>query len=142
MTCWAGDRLLDSSAPAACSLIRPMKLLTILKLTSASRRARRISRAISSTSFSPRRPLPRMRVKIASNRSESESNIRRRPSGGEQGVDELFGVELDQILGALPHPDQLHRDPQLGLDRQDDPALGGAVELGEDDAGHADRFAG
>src|SRR5437763_3409625 len=146
MTCWAGERLLDSSAPAASSFTRLMKLLTTLKLTSASRRARRISRAISSTSFSPRRPLPRMRVKIDSKRSDSESNMRPgsvRPGrlGGEERVDELLGIELDQVSGRLAHTDELDGDSQLLLDGQDDPALGRAVELGQDDPGHVDRLA-
>src|SRR5256885_11203728 len=126
-----------------------MKLLTTLKLTSASRRARRISRAISSISFSPRRPRLRIRVKIDSNRSDSESNMRVRVYGGlggscsdgEERLDELLGVELDEVGGRFANTDQLHGDPQLGLHGQDDPALGGAVELGQDHAGHLDRLA-
>src|SRR5256885_12950974 len=116
-----------------------MKLLTTLKLTSASRRARRISRAISSISFSPRRPRPRILVKIDSNRSDSASNMRPgslggRPAGrplsflfrpgcsslrsglvGEERLDELLGVELDEVGRRLAHADELHRDPQLRL---------------------------
>ena len=76
MTCWAGVRLLESSAPTQRSRMRATKRLTTTKLTSASRRARRISRRTSSTSASPRRPRLRRRPKMPSKRSESDSNMR------------------------------------------------------------------
>src|SRR5438067_1912136 len=75
MTCCAGVRLCDRSAPTHCSLMRAIRPLTTLKLTSASSRARRISRRTSSTSGSPRRPRPRRRLKIPSKRSDRESNM-------------------------------------------------------------------
>src|SRR6266508_915993 len=76
MTCWAGLRDLDSSAPTARSLILATKLRTTLKLTSASSRATRISRSTSSTPASLSRPLPRRRRKMPTNRSERASNMR------------------------------------------------------------------
>ena len=42
-------------------------------------------------------------------------------------------------LDALADADDLHRQAELRLDREHDAALGGAVELGEHDAGHVDR---
>src|SRR5205823_9316739 len=75
MTCWAGLRLLERSSPMACSLMRATTPLTTRKLTSASSRAKRISRRTSSTSFSPSRPRLRSRLKMVSKRSESASNI-------------------------------------------------------------------
>jgi hypothetical protein len=77
-TCWAGLRAFESSRPTRSSRTRPMKFLTTLKLTSASRRASRISRRTSSTSSSERRPLPRSLVKMPSKRSERASNMERR----------------------------------------------------------------
>ena len=49
-------------------------------------------------------------------------------------------VERAQVLEPLPDADQLHRDAEVGGDRQRDAALGGAVELGQDDAVDLDRF--
>ena len=49
------------------------------------------------------------------------------------------GIELDEILDLLADADDLHRQAELRLDREHDAALGGAVELGEHDAGHVDR---
>ena len=60
-------------------------------------------------------------------------------SPADQGFDELGGVEVDQVLGALAQADQLDGDAQLGPDGQDDPALGGAVQLGEHHPGDAGR---
>ena len=76
MTCWAGFSASDSSVPTVRSRMRATRSRTTVKLTSASSRARRISRRTSSTSASPRRPLPRSRLKIPSKRSESDSNMR------------------------------------------------------------------
>src|ERR1044071_348521 len=76
MTCWAGFRALESSSPRQASRTRDTKPRTTAKLTSASSRARRISRRTSSTSSSPRRPLPRRRGKIPPKRSVSASNMR------------------------------------------------------------------
>ena len=49
------------------------------------------------------------------------------------------GLEGLEILDLLAHPDQLDRHPALGM-RSDDAALGGAVELGQDEAGEPDRL--
>src|SRR5436190_22891855 len=76
MTCWAGERLFDRSAPMHASRTRSWKPLTTVKLTSASSRASRISFRTSSTSSSVSRPLPRRRVKMPSKRSERLSNMR------------------------------------------------------------------
>ena len=75
MICCEGFNALESSSPTARSRIRPMRLLTTSKLTSASSRARRISRSASSTSSSLSLPLPRSFPKIPSNRSVNASNI-------------------------------------------------------------------
>ena len=52
--------------------------------------------------------------------------------------DELFHKALrgegDEVVDALTHADEPHRQPQPLLDRHDAAALGGAVELGQDDA--------
>ena len=53
----------------------------------------------------------------------------------EQGVDELVGVEGDEVADGLAEADELDRDAELGLDGEDDAALGRAVELGEHHAG-------
>src|SRR5581483_752663 len=108
MTCWAGLRLLERSSPTHFSLMREMTPLTTLKLTSASRRASRISRRTSSTSFSPRRPRLRRRLKMVSKRSESASNIeevrlRQVPvlygGHGEDRGRTAAAVELEQVGG-------------------------------------------
>src|SRR5439155_17305529 len=52
----------------------------------------------------------------------------------EQRVDELVGVERDEVVDRLAEADQLDRYAQVGLDRERDAALGGAVELGQHDA--------
>ena len=89
-------------------------------------------------SLSVSRPRPRSRLKMPSKRSASASNTLHRRYREERGG-ELVGVERDRgRSGASPDADQLHGDAQLGLDRQDDAALGRAVELGEHDAGHVD----
>src|SRR5947208_3444072 len=45
---------------------------------------------------------------------------------------------VDEVVGRLTEPDQLHRDAEIGLDREHDPSLGRAVELREHDPGHLD----
>ena len=111
----------------------------------------RISRRTSSTSASLRRPRPRRRVKIPSKRSVRLSNMgslrlpdrtgagtsdraRRSAAGSEQRVDELLGIEVDEVVGALAQADQLDREAELALDGDHDAALGRAVELGQHDA--------
>ena len=54
-----------------------------------------------------------------------------RPS---EGVDERVGIEVDQVVGPLAEAHQLDRQAELALDRDDDAALGRAVELGQHDA--------
>src|SRR5437763_3871788 len=61
------------------------------------------------------------------------------PSLREEGLDELVGVELDEVVGRLAEADQLDRNGQVRLDRQGDAALGRAVQLGQDNAGDPDR---
>src|SRR5207237_10887049 len=95
ITCCAGLRLFDRSAPTHCSLMRAISPLTTLKLTSASSRARRISRRTSSTSGSPRRPRPRRRLKIPSKRSDRESNMGASGYRGAASTDH----EPDEALG-------------------------------------------
>src|SRR3954470_4238614 len=56
----------------------------------------------------------------------------------EQRVDERLGLEGCEVVGTFAQPDQLDRDSQLALDGDDDAALGGAVELGQHDAGDVD----
>src|SRR5713101_326895 len=48
-------------------------------------------------------------------------------------VDEGGRLERRQVVGALAEADQLDGHAQFPLDSDDDPALGGAVELGQDD---------
>src|SRR5690242_16623824 len=59
-------------------------------------------------------------------------------TSGEERPGEVRGVERAQVLDPLPDPDQLHRDTQLVRDRKRDAALGGAVELRQDDPGDLD----
>ncbi len=42
----------------------------------------------------------------------------------EEGVDELVGVEGDQVVGALAEPDELDGETELALDGDDDAPLG------------------
>src|SRR5882762_10248646 len=113
-----------------------MKLRATRTLTSASSSATRSSRATSSISLSVSRPRLRSFLKMPSKRSASDSNTGARLGAVsvEEGGGERLGDELDQIGGRLPHADELHRDPELGLDGEDHPAFGGAVELGQHDA--------
>ena len=50
------------------------------------------------------------------------------------------GSNATRSSARLADADQLHRDAELGLDGEHDAALGGAVELGEHDAGDVDRL--
>src|SRR5690554_5695011 len=59
-------------------------------------------------------------------------------ASGEQGLDEVLGDEGGEVVRALAQADELDRHAELALDGDDDPALGGPVELGEDDAGDVD----
>src|SRR5437773_3165880 len=89
-TCCPAVRLPRISAPIARSRIRPTTSLTTLKLTSASRRASRISRAAASTSASVTRPRPVRLASVVRRRSLRLSNtrangLRSRPDGDERG---------------------------------------------------------
>src|SRR3954453_829033 len=55
-------------------------------------------------------------------------------TSGEQRAREVVRVERAQVLERLADADQLDRDAELGRDRHGDPALRGAVELGQHDA--------
>src|SRR5262249_40591636 len=72
---------------------------------------------------------------IASSVCETVSRSRR-----EQRLDVLLRIERLQILELLADADELHRQIELALDAEDGAALGGAVELCEDDAGTLDRL--
>src|ERR1700729_3437945 len=149
-TCWPGLSLPTMSAPRARSFTALVKLLTTLKLTSASRSARRISRMAALMSASVRVPRPRTSDRVAWSFSARESNMVFLPpeatapgketASGHQRPREVRGVEGAQILELLPHPDQLDRDAELLRDGERDPALGGAVELGQHEPGHVDRL--
>src|SRR3954447_11831129 len=56
----------------------------------------------------------------------------------EQGVHERLGLERSEVVGTLAEADQLHRHAELALHRDHDPALGGAVQLGQHDPGDVD----
>src|SRR6478609_6555495 len=56
----------------------------------------------------------------------------------EEGVDEGGSVEGGHVVGALAQSDELDGYAELALHLDDDPALGGPVELGQDDAGDVD----
>src|ERR1700729_2204290 len=148
--CCAGLSLPTMSAPRARSFTAVVKLLTTLKLTSASSSARRISRMAALMSASVRVPRPRTSDRVAWSFSARESNMVFLPpeatapgketASGHQRPREVRGVEGAQILELLPHPDQLDRDAELLRDGERDPALGGAVELGQHEPGHVDRL--
>src|SRR5262245_37689867 len=136
MTCCAGLRLFATSAPRARSLTRLMNDFTTVTFTSASSSATRISLASSSMSLSLSGPRPRRRSNMRSYRSARQSNTRTTVCGQLGG--EVLGVEGGEVLGRLAHADQLHRHAEVGLDREDDAALGRAVQLRQHDAGHVD----
>src|SRR2546430_2103361 len=56
----------------------------------------------------------------------------------EQGIDIRLGIEDFQVLELLADADELDRQAGLLLDAEDRSSLGGAVELGQDDAGAFD----
>src|SRR3954469_2354414 len=120
-TCWPGLSESRTPAPRQRSFTWVVNALTTLKLTSASSRARRISRMALSTSASVSFPLERTSERVAWRRSESWSNTgcEVRPSAEllcEERLGELARLEGPQVLEALAHADQLHRYAQLAGD--------------------------
>src|SRR5438477_467605 len=53
-----------------------------------------------------------------------------------QRVNELGRIERRKVVRSLAQADQLHRNAQAALYRDDDPALGRTVQLGQHHAGH------
>src|ERR1700756_2653116 len=76
-TCWPGLSWPMMSEPSARSLTALVKLLTTLKLTSASSSARRISRMAELMSASVSVPRPRTSARVACSFSARESNMGR-----------------------------------------------------------------
>ena len=66
----------------------------------------------------------------------------RRPSSrsGEQGGHERVGVERQEVADLLADADEADGHLERVLDGEDDAALGGRVELGQDDPGQPDRL--
>src|SRR5215475_7876682 len=58
----------------------------------------------------------------------------------QDGVDEDLGIEGGQVVRPLAEADELDGNAQLTLDRDDDAALGRAVQLGQHDAGDVDHL--
>src|SRR5699024_5711337 len=73
-------------------------------------------------------------------RAPAARTLAARRSAFEQRVDEAVGVEGGEIVHPLAEAHHLHRDAELALHVDDDAALGGAVELGQDDAGDVHRL--
>gem|GEM_PF-4747093 len=73
-TCWAGLRAPDTSADNARSRTAPVNDRTTGSATSASSRARRISRTVVSTSASDSRPLVRRVRNVAVSLSDKVAN--------------------------------------------------------------------
>ena len=73
-TCWAGLSAWLTSAPRARSRTEWVNRLTTGSATSASSRARRMSRIVALTSDSVSRPLPRRFLKVAVSRSDRDAN--------------------------------------------------------------------
>src|SRR6266568_4085814 len=149
MTCCAGLSACMTSAPSARSLTLAMKVRTTGSATSASSSAILISRQVASMSAADSRPRPRKDEKTWVSRSESVSNtcgellraaIRCAgcPPLSEHGVDKRQRLERRQVVRALAQPDQLDRHAELPLHGDHDAALGGAVQLRQDDPGDVD----
>ena len=62
------------------------------------------------------------------------------PSSSDKIVDEFPCVKGAQVIDALAKAHELHRHLQLLCDGNDDATLGGAVQLGEDDARQTRRL--
>src|SRR5262245_2402019 len=86
LTIWsAGLTRSSTSWPTACASTRPMKSLVTLKLTSASRKARRTSRRPSRMLSAVRRPRPRNLFSASFKLRWILSNMRSSPSEKERG---------------------------------------------------------
>src|SRR5699024_10726882 len=75
-----------------------------------------------------------------SDSSRAQSDEPSRARSVEECVDEAFGGEGREVVGAFAQSDELDRHSELALDGHDDAALGGAVELREHDSGDVDRL--
>ena len=64
------------------------------------------------------------------------------PFTREQLFHKALRGEGQQVVDALAHADKAHRQAQTLLDRHNAAALGGAVQLGQDDAGGIGSLAG
>ena len=64
------------------------------------------------------------------------------PFPGEQLFHKALRGKGQQVVDALAHADKAHRQAQALLDRHDAAALGGAVRLGQDQAGGNSSLAG
>src|SRR6185503_13071839 len=71
----------------------------------------------------------------------AELQAHRRFSSRDERPREVVRIERPEVVQALPDPDQFHGQPELVRDRDRDPALGRAVELGQGDSAHLDRLA-
>ena len=67
-------------------------------------------------------------------------SLRSHDIAGDQCAGEGARVEFAEILGLFADADEADRQPELARDGDHDAALGGAVELGEHEAGDAHRF--
>ncbi len=123
-TCWPGSRLFNTSSPRQRSLTVFVKVLTTLKLTSASSRARRMSRIAASTSDSLSLPRERTSERVDWRRSESWSNTGAQLRG-------LSGEGSGCALG------ELRARPLRGLSSDVGARPGGRAETGL----HFRRFA-
>src|SRR5881394_1303523 len=101
-----------------------------VRLTMSSPPARNASTTTNATSRfamspSPFTPLRRAARALVGNRIGHWTAQRRRPVPrlGEQGFDELVGVELDEVAGLLAQAHELDGDAELGLDGEGDAAL-------------------
>src|SRR5437763_495199 len=71
----------------------------------------------------------------------SLSSIVYRPSSSAKNpVHKRLGIKLGEVIGLFTRADETHGETELLLDREDDAALGGAVQLGQDDASDMDGF--
>src|SRR5687768_18575589 len=73
-------------------------------------------------------------ARLAASRFISHGSIR------EQRLHVRVRIEQLQVLRLFADADELHRQVELLLDAEDRAPLGGAVELGQDDAGALHRF--